>query len=1300
MEVQDDRDGNAVDSNADSEILPGTPDMQALVISREMVGLAQNDFSRHVLLEDPHMSRFESLLVSKRAQIRFNALRCLRDLCDSINGRYRVVEQGLVPVILSVLGQCGHLVEHQRLCLQIIRGLSLIEFGREELVQHATVSMLVKLIRSPDDDVRCSALRATFNLSVVNVRIRQSIVDCGALPFLIEASQVPSDGQCAAVGTLANLATEVDIKRAIVRKYNGLKPLLGLLRSNDTSILTHACRALFAIAANDENKLAITHEGGLPLLLDCMNSVCDAVRMNAAGALANLAIHPVNKLKLVERGALTHLRNLAFSGNCKIQRQVARCLFALAAHVENRKAILEENCLAALVHLLRSANFDVQVNAAGAIGNIAMTDDYKRPVVDSGALVRLIELASMPDTRVQRQAARAIFTLTAKEFSKRKLADNNGLPALIFLTKSRNEDIQRDAAGALANMAIGSENKDKIVSLGGLEPLISLLHSPTVAVQRQSARAIFALAGNANNQLAILKAGGLDPLINLLLSKNDEVQKHAAGAIANMANRHPARVVQGGALRMLVGIVLTHHSLEVRRQAARAVFNLTPPCNRRGQMVLTPYAGVAGEQQRVRHEMRALFETVLAANVTAPTYQRPIAKQRNTDSCAADDTDEEEEFSRCIQQQQQQQQFRQSGVGAGENRGRKRSCDDLLANVDTSSLRGSTGKRQSLAYDIIVSVPISDNSTTETALAEDQSEMYMETEGQQQIRLSSDASSDEEEKYADVAHPTSRRQSGRARTRAGVKSMSNQGAGRGVSMGGNGPSSRRSTATTAYMDFSGHAAILSARCDLIAALVDQKMRKLSRGAQKRRKGAEAVHTKTFSEIGEDPMTDDEDENTEEECPATQKMHIVIPEHLAFPREVWLAFMEYLYTDSVRKHAQVLRCDADVAHRLATLSLNVSLPRLCCFCLELCPSIATRNPAFRETTGDKARESTWVRDLSKLLPETVTESQRRRKGLGPISAVPDFSDIDVCLDPAFQQQGGAYSRSPRAAAAAVLTGTLPGPFLPCERPASMPVLPVIDSKGFGAMSLGHRDALDQDLSGHTSPKRIKTDRHSHQPAGGLFSLRGRFAAHKVILAARCAYFKAQFGSNARWKDASAPTVRFSASQQALRIFLRYLYCGTDPEITAALSEDPSVTLEVLVVANEYNLDGLQLLCESLLIGFVDENTVFVLLQELELVHAPLLRCICLSYLLETKNHEVPAAALTAMPRDSLTAEINGQSFDVQFLQSLAQELHATGVKWGFLASDSEAPSFPEHKLKQKSIKDYFNRNTADPRVEHC
>ena len=259
--------------------------------------------------------------------------------------------------------------------------------------------------------------------------------------------------------------------------------------------------------------------------------------------------------------------------------------------------------------MLSTDNEEVQRNAAGAIGNIAMSDELKLTVVEAGALQPLIVLSQSPSELVQRQAARAIFTLSAKEEVKHLIVKGNGIEPLVALTRSAHKDIQRDSAGALANMAIGPGNKNLVIQYGALRPLMKLLHSNHQMVQRQAARAMFALAGSTENQSMIIEEGGLIPLIQLLDS-GTEVQKHAAGAIANLANNYTAEIVQceGDAVLKVLSILMTNANPEVRRQANRALLTLLPP-SCQIPAFKSRYVGVAGERQRLRHDMRNLLES-------------------------------------------------------------------------------------------------------------------------------------------------------------------------------------------------------------------------------------------------------------------------------------------------------------------------------------------------------------------------------------------------------------------------------------------------------------------------------------------------------------------------------------------------------------------------------------------------------------------------------------------------------------------------------------------------------------------
>jgi len=953
-----------------------------------------------------------------------------------------LVEWGIVGRILRELNKGDMDIAEK--ALSVLRELTLSEIGRNEIVAQDGVGSVVAFIKSDCQVLKFLAVRIAFNMSVVSPSVRNEITESHVLENLIEMITLENECQCAVVGTLANLATEVETKRTIVSVYHGLAPLLEVLSSEDLGVLTHACRALFALAANDDNKLEIREAGGLGLLLNCLNVPCESVRMNAAGALANLAIHPGNKLKLVEAGILSYLREFALSTNIKILRQVARCLFALAAHVDNRHRIIEENCLPSILHLMRSQNTEVQINAAGAIGNIAMSDEYKLAVVTSGALARLLELAATGVPKVQRQSARAIFTLSARDSIKSHLLPS--IDCLVSMCDSPNEDIRRDAAGAIANMAIGVDYKEILVKHNVLPPLIRQLSSCCHAVQRQSTRALFALAGNAELQKYIVESGAVEPLVALLESDNEDVQRHAAGAVANIATHYPDIVIKCGGLTKMTQLTCMHSSVEVRRQSFRGISNLT--CTEMNQSLgdICKYSGINGEQQRLRHEMRKLFEETLAFQINHASAKVQVYDLLGNNATI----------------------IPKENVSANkppsflERKGRKRSCEDLLVHFYPfgNSKVIKKKKTSGTEFDVRLVLPI-------------------------------DAHSEEK----------------------------NQSFG--------------------MMVFLGHACILSARSTVLVQFIEQAANRNDRN--------------------------DDD------------LNVRVPIQYTASRDAWMVVLEYLYTDSIRMHVSMIQNDEDFAREVIQHATNLRLPRIKGFCHMILPSLGAL-PAVA---------STWGEDMSKLLDY---ES----------SFLPDLSDVDMTLSPEFQT--AVPKPSPRHA-----NFTFPGSPKCKDSPT----------------------------------KRLKTLESSFSKPRYLVQ-NNVFGAHQVLLSARCNYFGVRFKDKWVKKESGGSTVTFDGTQDAMNIILRYIYCGMDKSVVKSLNEDPSLALQVLVIANEYSLEGLQLQCECCLLKWVNASTVAVLLQELEMVNAPILKTTCMYHYLNWNQPE----------------------FDSQLTsRGLIEQLETAATRWG-------------------------------------
>ena len=109
-------------------------------------------------------------------------------------------------------------------------------------------------------------------------------------------------------------------------------------------------------------------------------------------------------------------------------------------------------------------------------------------------------------------------------------------------------------------------------------------------------------------------------------------------------------------------------------------------------------------------------------------------------------------------------------------------------------------------------------------------------------------------------------------------------------------------------------------------------------------------------------------------------------------------------------------------------------------------------------------------------------------------------------------------------------------------------------------------------------------------------------HRVVLAARCAYFRRALLSGMREAIERRFDVRDTSSPALFRSFLRFIYCGRldDDQLGA---DDLS---ELLLLADRYEMDAMKEVCEWRLAGCVDADTVLGLLSMADHFNLAILR----------------------------------------------------------------------------------------------
>eukprot|EP00744_Colponema_vietnamica_P003773 GILI01005726.1.p1 GENE.GILI01005726.1~~GILI01005726.1.p1 ORF type:complete len:497 (+),score=112.38 GILI01005726.1:197-1687(+) len=125
----------------------------------------------------------------------------------------------------------------------------------------------------------------------------------------------------------------------------------------------------------------------------------------------------------------------------------------------------------------------------------------------------------------------------------------------------------------------------------------------------------------------------------------------------------------------------------------------------------------------------------------------------------------------------------------------------------------------------------------------------------------------------------------------------------------------------------------------------------------------------------------------------------------------------------------------------------------------------------------------------------------------------------------------------------------------------------------------------------------------------FVVEGRpIPAHKAILAAQCAQFRAMFLNGMKESSETQITIP-SWSYSSFLSMLEFLYTGSVSDFS------PAVALDLLGLADHYTLDVLKNLCENTLIHNVDTDNVPILLTHAHRFQAQELKKFCLNFILK-------------------------------------------------------------------------------------
>ena len=272
-----------------------------------------------VVINSGAVPHFINLLSSPILDVREQAVWALGNIAgDTPMCRDNVLQAGALRPLLALLFDL--LSKQHKLSMLRSATWALRNFCRGkqpqpdwELISPA-LTVLSKLIHSPDDEILIDACWAISYLSDGSNDKIQAVIEAGVVPRLVELlNHRSSSVQTPALLSVGNLVTGDDLQRQIVIAAGALPALSTLLTSPNHTICKEACWTISNITAGSPPQIQVVIEAGLipPLINILANSPNLKIREEACWAISNATsgalLEPSQVRYLVQQGCIKPL---------------------------------------------------------------------------------------------------------------------------------------------------------------------------------------------------------------------------------------------------------------------------------------------------------------------------------------------------------------------------------------------------------------------------------------------------------------------------------------------------------------------------------------------------------------------------------------------------------------------------------------------------------------------------------------------------------------------------------------------------------------------------------------------------------------------------------------------------------------------------------------------------------------------------------------------------------------------------------------------------------------------------------
>nr|XP_048317137.1 armadillo repeat-containing protein 3 isoform X2 [Myodes glareolus] len=443
-----------------------------------------------------------------------------------------------LEVMNSVIAQLApeeEVVIHEfaSLCLA---NMSVEYTGKVQIFEHGGLEPLIRLLSSPDPDVKKNCIECIYNL-VQDFQCRTTLQELNPIPPMLELlkSEYPII-QLLALKTLGVVTCDKE-SRTMLKDSQGLDQLTKILETKELNDLHVEALSVIANCLEDMDTMVLMQQtGGLKKLLSfAENSTIPDIQKNAAKAITKAAYDPENRKIFHEQEVEKCLVTLLGSDSDGTKIAASQAISAMSEN-SSSKDFFNTQGIPQIVQLLKSDNEEVREAAALALANLTTSSPANaNAAAEADAIDPLINILSSKRDGAIANAATVLTNMAIQEPLRLVIQSHEVMHALLGPLHSTNTVVQSTAALTVAATACDVEARNELRNCGGLEPLTELLHSKNDEVRRHASWAVMVCAGDELTAVELCRLGALDILeeINLSVSRKNKFSEAAYNKLLN-----------------------------------------------------------------------------------------------------------------------------------------------------------------------------------------------------------------------------------------------------------------------------------------------------------------------------------------------------------------------------------------------------------------------------------------------------------------------------------------------------------------------------------------------------------------------------------------------------------------------------------------------------------------------------------------------------------------------------------------------------------------------------------------------